>query len=448
MRTTYKYLNISYFSQTLLWNVSDIHSGIIKYKFPVQKLNSVLSEANIKWISIEDNKQYPILGVHAQGEGVYINKVVYGKELTMKRYQKSKINTLFYCKVRTVNGQWGIVYPQYENSYGSSNMQYLDIDYNKILPEYLLCLLKSKRITQEWDKNAIGADKRHFSLSTLLNLKIPLPLLCEQKKLVSDYNRKIQNATTYDLRFSQTEQNIQIYLNDVLGIKFSKNNTKKFLAISFAVLNRWDSDGFIPKDDFVTKYHFSTLDECLDCFMTDSDGKSLRLETNKTPEDMYSYIGMENIEKETGILAEFQCVRGKEIKSQTIRVPKNYFLYGKLRPYLNKYWYNESDDTNIVCSSEFFVFSIKKTINPYYFKFYISSNSVQKQIENLFQGARMPRINENTFKSIKIPLPPIEVQNEIATHIFELKTQINDFKQKAIKLRNSALEDFENEIFE
>ncbi|WP_205728492.1 hypothetical protein, partial [Francisella tularensis] len=34
---------------------------------------------------------------------------------------------LFFCKVRTVKGQWGVVYPEYANSYASSNMQYLKL---------------------------------------------------------------------------------------------------------------------------------------------------------------------------------------------------------------------------------------------------------------------------------------------------------------------------------
>ena len=106
---------------------------------------------------------------------------------------------------------------------------------------------------------------------------------------------------------------------------------------------------------------------------------------------------MESVEKGSGLLVEEKKVKGIEVKSQTVRVPYHYFLYGKLRPYLNKYWYNESKNDDIVCSSEFFVFSIKPEINESYFKYYLSSAAVQQQISNAFQGARMPRINERTF---------------------------------------------------
>ena len=46
---------------------------------------------------------------------------------------------------------------------------------------------------------------------------------------------------------------------------------------------------------------------------------------------------MESVEKNTGELLGLPIVKGMQIKSQTVRIPKGFFIYGKLRPYLNKY---------------------------------------------------------------------------------------------------------------
>ena len=99
-------------------------------------------------------------------------------------------------------------------------------------------------------------------------------------------------------------------------------------------------------------------------------------------------------------------VKGEQIKSQTVAIPKGYFIYGKLRPYLNKYWYNNTDLNNIVCSSELFVFKIKDNINSRYFELVLGSDIVQRQIADMASGARMPRINEEVFMNIRIPIPP------------------------------------------
>lgn len=95
---------------------------------------------------------------------------------------------------------------------------------------------------------------------------------------------------------------------------------------------------------------------------------------------------MESVAKNIGELVEKASVCGKEIKSQTVQAPKNYFIYGKLRPYLNKYWQNIGNFENVICSSEFFVFKIKTNISNLYFKYLISSDFIQKQIENKVSG--------------------------------------------------------------
>jgi restriction endonuclease S subunit len=63
------------------------------------------------------------------------------------------------------------------------------------------------------------------------------------------------------------------------------------------------------------------------------------------------------------------------------------------------------------------------------------------------KGARMPRISEETFKSLKIPLPSLNIQNNIANNINILKDDIQKLKKQAINNKNLALKEFEKEIF-
>lgn len=163
---------------------------------------------------------------------------------------------------------------------------------------------------------------------------------------------------------------------------------------------------------------------------------------------MLTIYSMEHIEKESGVLLELNEVKGKEVKSQTLRVPHNYLLFGKLRPYLNKYWLNDTDFDNIICSSEFFVFDVTEDINRLFFKYVLSSNFVQAQIADKTSGARMPRINETIFFNLKFPLPSIETQKVIASNISQLLSQIETLNYQAEDNINSALVEFEKQIFE
>lgn len=444
------YLKFIAFPDFNLWDVKAYTSKKITSKFPLVKLNNLLSTDKMEWVEIEDDKEYPILGVRANGKGVYLNRIAKGSELTMKKYQKSKVNYLFYCKVRTVNGQWGVVYPEFENTYGSSNMQYLKIDESKINFKYLELLLSIKKLTDEFDKNAVGADGRHFTLKTLLSLEIPLPSLREQNIIVNNYSNQINNAEKLLLEARDLENEIERYLLNELGVKVNSTIEKSSLLqfINFEETNRWDTLFLLGKiPTLKSKYPLVNFSKVIKFFNKDHSNKSIRVDSSKFPNEEFRYIGMEHIEKGTGRLLDMPIVKGKEIKSQTIKVPKDFIVYGKLRPYLNKYWINQTEYDNIICSSEFFVFDIDNGINKIFFKNVLSSKIIQDQISDKTSGARMPRINEEIFFNLQFPLPPIETQNIIALNISNLISNIEKYKVDAINLRLEAEQVFENAIF-
>jgi type I restriction enzyme, S subunit len=444
------YLKFIAFPDFNLWDVKAYTSKKITSKYPLVKLNYLLSSDKMEWVEIEDEKEYPILGVRANGKGVYLNRIAKGSELTMKKYQKSKLNYLFYCKVRTVNGQWGVVYPEFEDTYGSSNMQYLKIDETKINFKYLELLLSIKKLTDEFDKNAVGADGRHFTLKTLLSLEIPLPSLREQNAIVNNYSNQINNADKLLLEASDLDKEIEGYLLKELGVKVNSTIEKSSLLqyINFEETNRWDTLFLLGKiPTLKSKYPLVNFSKAIQFFNKDSNNKSIRVDSSKFPDEEFRYIGMEHIEKGTGRLLDMPLVKGKEIKSQTIRVPKDFIVYGKLRPYLNKYWINQTEFDNIICSSEFFVFDIDNGINKLFFKNVLSSKIIQDQIADKTSGARMPRINEEIFFNLQFPLPPIEIQNEIALNISNLISNIEKSKLDAVNLRLEAGQEFENAIF-
>ena len=180
-------------------------------------------------------------------------------------------------------------------------------------------------------------------------------------------------------------------------------------------------------------------------FMVDTSGKRLRINTKEDPDKKFAYIGMEHVEKNTGKVF-MQQISGKDILSQTVRVPYDYIIYGKLRPYLNKYWENRSATKNVVCSSEFFVFDTKN-INRIYFMEILSSIIIQEQLTPLYSGVRMPRINESDFMGLKIPLPSPQKQQEIVDYISEVRRKIATLQLQIPLHSQRAKKEFEEAVF-
>lgn len=318
-----------------------------------------------------------------------------------------------------------------------------------LLPEYLFLLMKTPSFNKIIRENTTGSVRQNLSFKTLQKLRLPLPETSVQNKFVAKYNQTIAEAKTKEDQARQLENEIDQGLLIELGASVSKSSfSNRLNFIRFVDTKRWDVSYFESSTKVMSRYPTTSIGNCVDHFMENSDGQTIRVETSRTPNANYHYLGMESVEKNTGELIELPVINGGDVKSQTLQVPANYFIYGKLRPYLNKYWFNDTQLSDIVCSSEFLVFHVKPNINTLYFKYVLSSSFVQQQLADLSSGARMPRINENIFKNIQIPIPPINIQNEIAKLISNKKERIKHLKQQASDLRKKALADFENEIFE
>jgi len=83
------------------------------------------------------------------------------------------------------------------------------------------------------------------------------------------------------------------------------------------------------------------------------------------------------------------------------------------------------------------VLRFKENINVDYIAFILNSDIVKKQIKRLQRPVAQPNLNMDELKSIKIPLPDINIQNEIANHIQKIR-------EEAKKLKEQALQNLEN----
>jgi restriction endonuclease S subunit len=91
-----------------------------------------------------------------------------------------------------------------------------------------------------------------------------------------------------------------------------------------------------------------------------------------------------------------------------------------------------------------FVFNEK--VNPDYIFYYCNSKLYWLWIDAIQRPAVQSNINSEEYKSLKIPLPPIEKQNEIALHISEIRKQAKCLQVEAVKILEDAKQKIEQLI--
>jgi len=445
----YKYLKFSSLANTVFWDFYSLSNrNTITSRFPIVKLENVLKQRK-GFILINDCQRYKLCRVQIQGRGVVLRDNLLGKEIKTKKQQVCKSNDFLVAEIDAKVGGFGIIPMELENAIVSGHYFLFEIDNSILLPEFLGIVVKQtnflKQVKSTGSTNYSAIRPYH-----VLEYQIPLPTIAEQNKIVDNYNRQIREAEQLEQQVYNLEGEIEKYLFEELGSKITINSAKSSLLqfIQFEDTNRWDTLFILGKIPTLhSKFKISKFSDVIKFFNKDNNNKSIRVESSKYPNEEFRYIGMEHIEKETGRLLDMPIVKGKEIKSQTIRIPKDFILYGKLRPYLNKYWINQTNFDNIICSSEFFVFDIDDQINKSFFKQVMSSKIIQDQIADKTSGARMPRINEDIFFDLNLPLPPREIQDAIAENIEFQKNKIESFKSKAIDIKLEAEQEFEQAIF-
>lgn len=140
-----------------------------------------------------------------------------------------------------------------------------------------------------------------------------------------------------------------------------------------------------------------------------------------------NYIGLENIVSNTGEITGTTSIEISELKSTKSLFQKDDILFGKLRPNLNKVWYASFDG---ICSTDILVLraSSKRVLSKLYSTI-LRSEYFNQQVLRGLKGAQLPRISFDYLSTIKVPLIPLETQQEIVEELDSYQKVIDGAKQ-------------------
>jgi restriction endonuclease S subunit len=418
-------------------------SSIFTKNYKLAHFNEFTKKADIKKICIKDSEKYKILGVRTYGLGMFLNRKVFGSTLKMRIYQQVKINHLFWCKVDTKNGGFGIITDEFLDGVCSSNMTLAELDINKINTQYLQIFFKSKIFNNYMDNLVVGTtNRKYIKFNDLLNIvKIPLPSLEIQQQLVKNYQDKINLAKQQEVQYKQKEAEIEVYLYKELGIELPKKeqqNKDILQFISFKDLNHWQ---IIITNNFNCDYQMKIFNNICDF-------KNKRFDKNKYENLYFNYIDIGSIDPLKGITGTKKIKLENAPSRATQCINKGDLIIATTRPYLQKFAIVDDNFNNDVCSSGFSVIqSNPNKYNLFYIKEFLQSYYGIEQLKANMTGGLYPAITLKKLKEIKFPLPPLGEQNRMAEHIQNIKNEIQVLKQQAEQNKKNALNEFEAEIF-
>lgn len=442
------------FSELNIWDVKSFfhQADVFRDKHPVVLFGEFLTKSQIEKVKIEDTGVYKILGARSYGKGVFVNRIVKGSTLKMRTYQQAKENHLFWCKVDTKNGAFGIITADLADGVGSTNMAFAKIKTDKANPEYLQILFKSKKVNQYMDGYVSGTTNRKYIKPDQLRdeIRIPLPSILEQNKIIRGFKQKINLAKTQESKVIKLEQEIENYLYSALGIKkiVKSPKRKSFRTIRFKEVDRWAVDSLGRKvkieENFQGKFPLIKLGALIKSFQYGLSEKSSK-EVIGPP-----MLRMNSIDNSELILNDLKYIKIEEKTFLKYKLNKGDLLFNRTnsKELVGKTAIFNSDEDFTFASYLIRVVINENKANRDYINYLFNSSILQYQKDLVSrQITGQANINSIEMQDFLFPLPDMVIQNKISTHISRLKSEIRDLKSSAKLNRTLAIIEFEKEIF-
>ncbi|HEB9343195.1 TPA: restriction endonuclease subunit S [Campylobacter coli] len=321
----------------------------------------------------------------------------------LKNYKIARINDLVLNKMNAAIGSLGV---SAYNGLVSPIYLVFYINNPKYLMSYYSYLFQIKSVQKFLKIYAYGIMEIRESIDYLdfKKMSLPVPPLKVQEQIANFLDEKCEKIANFiekkEKLISLLKEQKQVLINETITKGLDKNVKFKDSGIEWL--------GEIPQHWNILKLkHIASL-------------------RNQKSNNIDFRIGLENIESKTG-----KFIPSSEVvfEEDGIGFKKGDILFGKLRPYLAKVFLTDRDG---ICVSEFLVLKIKSESNKF-IKFLMLSSLFIDIVDSSTYGTKMPRANWEFIGNLKIPLPPLKEQEQIAKFLDEKCEKIDLLIEKTKK---------------
>lgn len=413
--------------------------------YPTYELGDILYiNPSVTFSELTDNDVISYVPMEAIDERYGI--ISLAKNITVantKGYTKFKEGDLLWAKITPCmqNGKSAIAQNLLKGvGCGSTEFFVLRPKSSNVLIKYIHFILRDYRVLKS-AQNSFGgsAGQQRVSSSYLKTIRIPLPPIEIQQKLVDIYTAAQNAKLQKDKEAKELLESIDDYLLEALSINPSQEVSSASVftkKISEMIGNRLDVSFYKDRFEMVSRiYPNKRLSSIVDIDPT------IRF-TGLADDTPISFIPMECIDDTFGEVKEQRETTIAQTKGYT-KFEENDLLWAKITPCMQngKSAIARNLTNGVGCgSTEYYV--IRPKTNDLiidYVYLVLRHHAVLKAAQNSFGGsAGQQRVSSQYVKSIVIPHPPIDVQKSIIATVIQKKERAKQLQSKGSKVLEEA----------
>lgn len=449
MLKSMKYISTVPFSRLFNWSVQYLNDSNISFSkaYPMLRIGEFLKR-NKTAITIEDDKTYKRVTIKVRNGGIFLRDEEIGSKIGTKNQFLISKGQFLLSKIDARNGAFGVVPEILEGGIITGNFWTFDVDYSIINPHYLALLTTTDAFIKYCEQASNGTTNRHYLQEPLfLKIKVPVPSLEEQNKLVEEYNKQIFSANNLLKKAQLEEKTIQTYILTQLGIKLpneaisQKTRNSHFISfVKYKDVDRWD---MWSKEQHITTLLNNSIYPISKLGLLDFTTRSWKKDS-----DSFRYIEMSDVDPIYGIFNDTKLSTINAPSRATQYIKTGDLIIGTTRPYLKRFAIVSEKYNQCICSSAFQVIKPNNNYNIEFIYYFLQTQLAIIQFETYMTGALYPAINTTDLRQIKIPIPPLSIQNSIVLYANKKRENAKSYILKSKQKYIEALKNFETQIFE
>jgi restriction endonuclease S subunit len=310
---------------------------------------------------------------------------------------------------------------------------------DKIDRQFLFYVLRQNFSLFQMEQRSSGGNYPAITQEELSNLYIPVPPLEIQAQIVKKFNEAYETKRQKEAEAKALLASIDGYLLEKLGIVLpEKVETKPVFLTRFKDLRGKRFDPFYHKAEFEVanksvlkgKYEIKNIGQIIQKLIkgrlpkdSEKDGDCQVVQINSIRKD--GSIDLENLLTSKPIFTDDQ----KLLKHDVLIVITGATI-GKVG-----FWQYEGE---YFLGGDVVKFQCKEDMNSQFVYSYLRCAIIQTELKRYITGATNGHLSPSDVKQIQIPLPPLEIQTEIANHISQIRVQAKTLETEAKTILTQA----------
>jgi len=263
----------------------------------------------------------------------------------------------------------------------------------KAFPKFIKHFLRSPLAVRQYEKHKLGVAVPRLNLHHVRDLKIPLPPLEEQKRIAAILDAADALRAKRRESLTQLDTLLQSTFLEMFGDPVTNPKGWEIRTI-------YETGSFVQIGPFGSLLH-----------KEDYIKGGIPLINPKHLKDGAIVIGDETITEEKAELLSAYRLRKEDV------------IIGR-RGEMGRCAIVSREHAGMLCGTgSLFVRPNPDLLTALYLSKMISNASMKKHLEMVAWGVTMPNLNRSKIKSLKLPLPPIEVQCQFSQMIKSIESQ-------------------------